>query len=56
VNYLKKPTSYFCRIEKLGLPKNADPKAKGAMTDFMLDIAEIKTTPAETFEGNEQSV
>lgn len=26
------------------------------MTDFALDIAEVKTTPAETFEGNEQSV
>lgn len=55
-NYLKKPTSYMCRIEKLGLAKNADPKAKGAQSDFILDIAEVKTLPAESFEGNEQSV
>lgn len=26
------------------------------MTDFILDNTEIKTLPAETFEGNEQSI
>jgi len=30
VNYLRKPTSYLCRVEKVGAPKNLDPKAKGA--------------------------
>ena len=56
MNFLKKPTSYFCKVEKLGAPKNLDPKAKGAQTDFQLDVAEIKALPAETFEGNEQGV
>jgi len=50
---LKKATSYICRIEKLGQAKNIDPKAKAAMTDFILDNTEIKALPAETYDGNE---
>ena len=53
---MKKATSYFCRIEKLGQAKNIDPKAKAAMTDFILDNTEIKALPAESYDGNEQSV
>jgi hypothetical protein len=53
---LKKATSYFCRIEKLGAPKNIDPKAKVTMTDFMLDTPEIKAVPADSFEGVELGV
>jgi len=37
INYLKKPTSYFCKIEKQGQAKNLDPKAKVVLTDFSLD-------------------
>jgi len=55
-NYLKKATSYLCRVEKLGAPKNLDPKAKGAQTDFTLDVNEIKALPVETFEGKEEGV
>jgi hydrocephalus-inducing protein len=53
INFLKKATSYFCKIEKQGAVKNLDPKAKVALTDFSLDTNEIKAPPADSFEGNE---
>ena len=56
INFLKKPTSYFCKIEKVGAAKNLDPKAKAVLTDFILDTTEIKAPPAENFEGNEIGV
>jgi len=33
-----------------------DPKAKAVITDFSLDLAEIKAPPADSFEGNELGV
>ena len=43
----------MCRVEKLGAPKNVDPKAKGPVSDFTLDVNELKTLAVENFEGKE---
>jgi hypothetical protein len=45
-----------CRVEKLGAPKNVDPKAKGPVSDFTLDVNELKTLAVENFEGKEEGV
>ena len=59
-HYGKKPTTYSCRVEKLGQKNQqpVDPKAKPApvVSDFSVEAPTVQVQGADTFEGIETVV
>lgn len=58
INYLRKQTTYACRVEKIGgAPKVAnakeDPKKAVVQTDFLLDNPNLVAPPTDSYEGTE---